>query len=105
MRTRKRPPDGLETGLRLGCGGLFGLLLGVGALGRLAFRTGSPTIAWVGIPVLVVVCALAAWRLGDDFYHRWSDGEFMLPTRWTFGLLGATVLAFIVWMWWRTGGS
>lgn len=105
MRTRKRPPDGLETGLRLGCGGLFGLLLGVGALGRLAFRTGSPTIAWVGIPVLVVVCALAAWRLGDDFYRGWSDGEFMLPTRWTFGLLGATVLAFIVWMWWRTGGS
>ncbi len=31
--------------------------------------------------MLVVVCAVAAWRLGDDFYQRWSDGEFALPAR------------------------
>ncbi|MBL9087193.1 MAG: hypothetical protein JNM10_08610 [Planctomycetia bacterium] len=105
MRTRKRTPDRLETGLRLGCGGLFGLLLGVVALGRFAFRVGVPTLAYVGIPVLVVVCALAAWRLGDDFYHRWSDGEFMLPTRWTLTALGAALLALVLWMWWRNGGS
>jgi hypothetical protein len=60
--------SGLETGLRLGCGGLLGLLLGVLCAFGLADGDGPKLVAVTSVSV--VVCAGLAWRYGERFW-RW----------------------------------
>ena len=104
MRTRNRTPDGLETGLRMGCGGLVGLLVGIVTAVGFADWIRLPSLAWVFIPVMMAVCALCAWRLGDEFYARRPDGELTLPMRGFLLLLSAISLAGSVWLVFTQGG-
>jgi hypothetical protein len=60
--------DGLETGLRLGCGALIGLAsslwIWIGLADGLAGRAVAVSCA------SAVLCAWLAWRFGDRFW-RW----------------------------------
>jgi hypothetical protein len=64
-----RKPDGLEKGIRFGCGGLLGLLLGLRA--SLYFWVGEEVSLAVLIVVLaVVLCGFASMKMGERFW-RW----------------------------------
>jgi len=67
------PPDGLEKGLRFGCGTIFGGLLLFFALARNAFRFGSPF--WIAVGGGALVCGFLAMRFGDRFYR--GIGNFL----------------------------
>ena len=60
-------PDTLEKGIRLGCGGLVGLLFGL----IIASRMFSDSIAVRLITVIIIagVCAIVALKTGDRFWN------------------------------------
>jgi hypothetical protein len=61
-----REPDPFERGVRLVCGALLGLVLGL--WGSLRLRL--PLWAGVGVTVgLIVVCASGARKYGDQFWY------------------------------------
>lgn len=69
-------PDGVEKGIRFGCGFLFGGLILFFALARDFFSTASPF--WIVLGVGAFICGLLAIRHGDrfyqgilDFFQRW----------------------------------
>ncbi len=76
------PSDRSGGGLRLGCGGLFGLVVGLVWFGDELFR-GAP-LALALVPVAVVACAVLAWRYGDAFWDHvrhadwWHGWDFWL---------------------------
>jgi len=58
--------DESEVFVRLGCGGLLGLVLG----GAYAFYNTETALGFAAcLAVYVAVCALGAWRFGDRFWH------------------------------------
>ena len=61
------PPDGLEKGIRFGCGFLFGGLILFFAFARVFYSTASPF--WITVGVGALICGLLAIRYGDRFYH------------------------------------
>jgi hypothetical protein len=61
------PPDKLEKGIRLGCGGIFGLFIGAVA-GFKMFPYGDWSILAVALTVAIAF-SLAARCLGDRFWH------------------------------------
>lgn len=70
MPDNDRPArDGLESGLRLGCGGLLGLFLAAGVWFGLAEEHVGRAVAVTAVSV--VLCAWLAWRYGDRFW-RWA---------------------------------
>ena len=60
------PPDTLEKGMRLGCGFVFGCIVGIGA--AIMFLTLSGWHILAGCLVGGGICALAALRYGDRFW-------------------------------------
>ncbi len=63
--------DKEEIGIRLGCGGIFGLLVG----GYFALRWTAGNL-WIVIPVAVasaIFSAVLAARHGDTFWRRISE--------------------------------
>ena len=68
------PPDRLEIGLRFGCGGLLGLVVGLYGMFRF-WRARDADAAWFWgiIAVTVVVCGGLAVRYGDRFFEKVSD--------------------------------
>ena len=72
MVLRTPGPDRLEQGIRIGCGGLFGLLV-FGVLFRFGYRRllrplDVAWLTWVAIPLGSAVFAYLAWRYGDRFW-------------------------------------
>ena len=68
-------PDRLEKGLRLGCGGLFGLLAAGPLLFRFVYRLflrrwedGTTWVLYATLAGATVLCALLALRYGDRFW-------------------------------------
>jgi len=57
-----------EKGLRLGCGFVFGLVLGVSYF--LIDAAQDRSVFVIGTLAVAVVCAVAALRFGDSFW-RW----------------------------------
>jgi hypothetical protein len=68
-----RKPDALEVGLRIGCGGLFGLGVGLWMCFDSLDLDDSELVAVVAASVLI--CAGLAYRYGDDFWRR-AFGRF-----------------------------
>ena len=66
MVKRVPGPDGLEKGMRLGCGAVLGALI----VGPLAVRLGDPPPAgvWLSFGLGVAAFALLAVRYGDRFW-------------------------------------
>jgi hypothetical protein len=63
----ERPPDGLERGLRLGCGAVFGLVAGIWiALQCNLFE--SWFISAAAIATSAILCAVCAVKYGDRFW-------------------------------------
>jgi hypothetical protein len=92
-------PDRLEKGLRIGCGALFGLLLTGALLVRIAIRSRTPLVAWLGIPLGMLLFAYLGHRWGDDLYDRWVEGRLVVnDPKWIFLLLLLALIAFIVWL-------
>lgn len=60
-------PDGLEKGIRFGCGFLFGGVMLIVVFARGFSLTASPF--WVAVGVGALICGLLAIRYGDRFYH------------------------------------
>lgn len=60
--------DRFRTGVRLGCGGLLGLALGLACAFRLASDDGAKLALVTGVSVLLF--AFLAWRFGERFW-RW----------------------------------
>ena len=60
-------PDGLEKGIRFGCGFLFGGIILFFAFARDFFSTASPF--WIAVGGGALICGLLAIRYGDRFYH------------------------------------
>jgi len=68
-------PESQETFVRIGCGAVVGLLLGLGiVVGTASYWANSiSTLVWT-VVLSVVVCAFLGWRLGDRFFyslHKW----------------------------------
>lgn len=61
-------PDTLENGLRFGCGGLLGLVLGARAW-LCFFDLNSISSFWICILSFVLVSGLLAVRYGDGFWE------------------------------------
>ncbi len=78
--TDDHEPDGMEKGIRFGCGFLFGAVWGVWAsLTWLADATNW----WIAsAAVIAIVCGLLAMRFGDRFWE-WVAKRGWL--RWLFG--------------------
>lgn len=92
-----RRPDGLEAGLRIGCGALFGLALLGPLLTRFAFRWRAPLLWQLGLPAVVVLFALLAYRWGDGLYDRWRDGELAGSERaWLWIVLAGILFVVVV---------
>ena len=77
-------PDRLEQGIRLGCGGLFGLFVGVYIVFRIVLRLSPPSastlIAWATVGVSTVVCALLSRHYGDRFWGgAFGDRAYTKP--------------------------
>ena len=70
MVKRVPGPDGLEKGLRLGCGALLGFAL-VGPFAINLWHPNMPAIWWT-VAAGVLVCALLALRYGDRFWHGFA---------------------------------
>ena len=98
MKATRHEPDGLEKGLRLGCGGLVGLLLFGRLFARWALRAKDPTLAYLCMGAGTVLFAVLALRQGDRFWQRFGDWEGFLPPRFLFALLGALLLGAILYM-------
>ena len=103
MPRSEKGPDGLETGIRLGCGGMLGLVVFGPLFVRLALRTRSPLVGYVGVPLGVVVFAVLAYRWGDEFWRRVGDDELLGERTFSYRLwfLGAAIAGLVIWMWWR----
>jgi hypothetical protein len=69
--------DGFRTGVRLGCGGLLGLLLGLACAFRLAAEDGPRLALVTGVSVLLF--AFLAWRFGERFWRWLGELLFYLP--------------------------
>jgi hypothetical protein len=71
----EQPP--MESGTRIGCGALVGVLVGlvlVTGVGLAGFADGSRRTLVTILVLSIVVCALLGWRLGDRFFQslaRW----------------------------------
>jgi hypothetical protein len=84
-------PDRLENALRLGCGGLFGLLVGalivVHVLRRRIWQDFPTPLGWLVIGLSIVACALMALRWGDRFWgapgrlQYWRPWDYWRPRR------------------------
>ncbi len=61
------PPDGLEKGLRFGCGALVGGVVMFSVLFKIVLSTGRPF--WLLVSLGATVFGLAAIRFGDRIYH------------------------------------
>jgi hypothetical protein len=63
-------PNSQETFVRIGCGALVGLLVGLPiVVGTVGYWANSiAVILWV-VALSVAVCALIGWRFGDRFFH------------------------------------
>ena len=65
-------PDGMELSIRLGCGGLFGLLIGVLIALRLSWVLFGSAAAFVPLLLaIVVLCAVLAAVYGEGFWEWW----------------------------------
>jgi hypothetical protein len=62
-------PDPLEKGIRIGCGGLFGLVAGGLVLYARLRRLRVPPETYLLTAVPTVLCAWAALRYGDRFWE------------------------------------
>lgn len=66
IRKLRKKPDGIEKGIRFGCGGLLGLIIGGGISFRFFYNSGFVVIG------LSVCCFLVAGyfasKKGDHFY-------------------------------------
>jgi hypothetical protein len=71
VATSPRTPDRFEKTVRLGCGGLLGLVF----VGPLAYRFAGATAGmWVTIAAGTLLFAWLALRHGDRFWHAFADG-------------------------------
>ena len=64
------PPDSKDTFIRIGCGAMVGVLVGMLiVVGTLVYWVNSITALVSVVALSVVVCALVGWRFGDTFFH------------------------------------
>jgi hypothetical protein len=67
-----KQPDRMEISIRLGCGGLFGLLIGVLIALRLSWVLFGSAAAFVPLLVAIVVLfAVLAAVYGEGFWEWW----------------------------------
>ena len=63
-------PDSQETLVRIGCGALVGLLVGLAIIvGTVSYWANSIAVILGIVALSVAVCALIGWRFGDRFFH------------------------------------
>ena len=75
-------PDGLEKGIRIGCGGIVGAFVGLALYARFFFRWVRDP--WIAVAIILFVAALCAWgalRGGDRFWQAGfaSRGTYRKP--------------------------
>jgi hypothetical protein len=72
-------PDGFDRAIRMGCGSLLGLLLGI-PLAIYLWRDFRATwLSWGALVFVVLSCALFALRYGDRFWHWVMENR---PWKW-----------------------
>ncbi len=99
MVKRVPGPDRLEKGLRIGCGAVFGLLLFGIILIRFSWRTRTPSIAYIGVPAIVILFAYLGYRKGDDLYEAWRAGDLLGEGGRWFRIVFLILLAgFVIWL-------
>ena len=68
-------PDREDTIVRVGCGAVVGLFVGLALLvGTVSYFANSTLGLVSAVAVSVLVCAVLAWRFGDRFFqalHKW----------------------------------
>jgi hypothetical protein len=63
-------PEAHETFVRIGCGALVGLFLGLAiVVGTVSYWANSISALVCVVALSVAVCALIGWRFGDRFFH------------------------------------
>jgi hypothetical protein len=77
--TGRSSPRNSATGVRLGCGALLGVVLGVPLVLSSAISYGSALISAAEFMACVTVCAILSWRFGDRFYEMLAKWFFWLP--------------------------
>ena len=63
-------PSSQDTFVRVGCGALVGLLVGLAfVVGTVSYWANSIAVILLVVSLSVVVCGLIGWRFGDRFFH------------------------------------
>jgi hypothetical protein len=63
-------PNSQETFVRIGCGALVGLLVGLAIVVRtVGYWAKSLAVILCMVALSVAICALIGWRFGDRFFH------------------------------------
>lgn len=70
MVFKEHPPDTMQKGLRLGCGTVFGILIGLYATRRHWTNAGPELL--LPIAGIALSCGLLAMIFGDRFWHFFS---------------------------------
>lgn len=94
---KKYTPDGLDKGLRIGCGALFGAFAALFIVRRL-FRYGGLPLLYILVPIGMVLCAWLAYKKGDRFWEfdGWVFGERSF--RYWLLLMAALIIGLVVWI-------
>jgi uncharacterized protein YacL len=68
-------PDRQDTIVRVGCGAVVGLFVGLALLvGTVSYLANSTLELLMTVVVSILLCAVLAWRFGDRFFralHKW----------------------------------
>ena len=67
-------PDGVEKGIRFGCGLIFGFVMAFfWLLGEIAAFTGT---FWASVGGIALVMGFMAMKFGDEFWRRVVNGDW-----------------------------